>query len=134
MLNKKIALVVLTGLFAGVASAAPAKPSLEETIKKRIEPRLGKGVKIESIKKTQYSGLYEVRANGDVIYTDEAGEYLFLGHVIDVKSQRNLTKERVDEINMINFADLPFQHALKLVKGDGKRTIAIFEDPTCGYC
>jgi thiol:disulfide interchange protein DsbC len=137
MLKTKLTLLLLAGLSASTAvvSAAPAaKASLEETIRKRIEPRLGKDVKIESIKKTPYSGLYEVRAHGDIIYTDQAGEYLFFGQVIDVKSQRNLTKARVDEINMINFADLPFQHALKLVKGDGKRTMAIFEDPNCGYC
>ncbi|NHZ33943.1 DsbC family protein [Massilia rubra] len=138
MTKSKLALFVLAALSATVANAAPAptpaKASLEETIRKRIEPRLGKDMKIDSIKKTPYSGLYEVRANGDIIYTDEAGEYLIFGQVVDVKTQRNLTKERVDEINMINFADLPFQHALKLVKGDGKRTIAIFEDPNCGYC
>lgn len=135
MLNTKFALVVLTTLSAGIASAAaPSKTSVEDNIRKRIEPRLGKDVKIESIKKTPYSGLYEVRAHGDIIYTDEAGEYLFFGQVINVQTQRNLTKERVDEINMINFSELPFQHALKLVKGDGKRTMAIFEDPNCGYC
>ncbi|NHZ44807.1 DsbC family protein [Massilia aquatica] len=138
MMKSKLALFVLAGLSATAASAAPApvaaKASQEEIIRKRIEPRLGKDVKIESIKKTPYSGLYEVRAHGDILYTDEAGEYLIFGQVIDVKSQRNLTKERVDEINMIKFSELPFQHALKLVKGDGKRTIAIFEDPNCGYC
>jgi thiol:disulfide interchange protein DsbC len=103
MFKNTLALFMLAGLSATVAGAAaapaPAKASLEETIRKRIEPRLGKDVKIESIKKTPYSGLYEVRAHGDIIYTDEAGEYLIFGQVVDVKTQRNLTKERVDEIN-----------------------------------
>ncbi|NHZ81563.1 thioredoxin fold domain-containing protein [Massilia sp. CCM 8695] len=131
MLNKKIALLVLTGLFAGAVSA---KPSVEETIRKRVEPKLGKDVKIESIRKTPYSGLYEIRAHGDIIYTDKRGKYLIFGQVVNTQSQRNLTKERVEQINMIKFNELPFEHALKLVKGDGKRMMAIFEDPNCGYC
>ncbi|MDQ1924361.1 DsbC family protein [Massilia pseudoviolaceinigra] len=131
MLNKKFALLVMTGLFAGAASA---KPTVEETIRKRVEPKLGKDVKIESIKKTPYSGLYEIRAHGDILYTDKQGKYLFFGQVINTKTQRNLTKERVEQINMIKFNELPFEHALKLVKGDGKRMMAIFEDPNCGYC
>ncbi|MCE3606966.1 DsbC family protein [Massilia sp. P8910] len=131
MLNKKFALLVLTGLFAGTAGA---KPTVEETIRKRVEPKLGKDVKIESIKKTPYGGLYEIRAHGDIVYTDKRGKYLFFGNVINAQTQRNLTKERVEQINMIKFSDLPFEHALKQVKGDGKRMIAIFEDPNCGYC
>ena len=134
MLKNKFALLVLAGVCAGVAGAASAKATVEETIRKRVEAKLGKGVKIETIKKTPYSGLYEIRAHGDIIYADKEGKYLFFGQVIDAESQRNLTKERVEQINMIKFDELPFEHALKLVKGDGKRVMAIFEDPNCGYC
>ena len=46
----------------------------------------------------------------------------------------DLTKERLDDINRIKFSDLPLQNAVKLVKGNGKRVIAVFEDPNCGFC
>ncbi len=131
MLKTKLALVALSTL---VASCVAAEPPVEATIKKVLEPRLGNGVKIESIKETPYSGLYEVRAGGDILYTDKKGEYIFIGQVFNAKTSQNLTKERLDEINKIKFSDLPLQSALKLVKGDGKRVIAIFEDPNCGYC
>lgn len=131
MLKHKITMLAAMGL---IASCVNAETALEANIKKVVEPHLGKGVKIETVKKTPYAELYEIRANGEILYTDKTGKYIFIGQVYDAKSSENLTKARLDEINMIKFDELPLQHALKLVKGDGKRKIAIFEDPNCGYC
>jgi len=126
----KLAVLLATGL---ITSCVGAQNSVEATIKKNIEPRLG-GAKIESIKQTPYGGLYELRVAGDILYTDKKGEYLIIGHVYDAKTTRDLTRERIDDINKIKFSDLPFDSAIKQVKGDGKRVIAVFEDPNCGYC
>lgn len=131
MQKSKIALLLLTGL---IAACAGAETPLEANIKKAVEPRLGNGVKVDSVKETPYGGLYEVRAGGDILYTDKKGEYLFIGHVYNAKTAQDLTKLRIDEINKIKFTDLPFELAMKTVKGDGKRMMAIFEDPNCGYC
>lgn len=130
MLKTKVAVLLATGL---LASCVEAQNATEATIKKALEPRLG-GAKIESIRETPYSGLYEVRVAGDILYTDKKGDYLFIGHVYDTKTSTNLTRARVEEINKIKFSELPFQMALKQVKGNGKRVIAVFEDPNCGYC
>jgi thiol:disulfide interchange protein DsbC len=131
MLKSKLLVLALAGM---VGACTAAEPSVEATIKKVLEPRIGEGVKIDSVKETPYAGLYEVRAGGDIIYTDKKGEYIIMGQVFHAASARNLTKERLDEINRIKFSDLPTEHALKTVKGNGKRVIAIFEDPNCGYC
>jgi len=130
MFKTKFALLLATGL---ITSCVGAQNSVEATIKKNIEPRLG-GAKIESIKETPYGGLYELRVAGDIMYTDKKGEYLVIGHVYDAKTTRDLTSERIQEINKIKFSDLPLSSAIKQVKGDGKRVIAVFEDPNCGYC
>jgi thiol:disulfide interchange protein DsbC len=130
MVKSKLAVLLAAGL---VTSCVGAQNSVEATIKKNIEPRLG-GAKIESIKETPYGGLYELRVAGDILYTDKKGEYLVVGHVYDAKTTRDLTRERIDDINKIKFSDLPLGDALKQVKGDGKRVIAVFEDPNCGYC
>jgi thiol:disulfide interchange protein DsbC len=119
---------------AMVAACVGAETSVEATIKKNLEPRLGNGVKVDGVKETPYSGLYEVRIGGDVHYTDKTGTYLFMGQIINLKTQTNVTQERIDELNKIKFSDLPLEMALKTVKGNGKRVIAIFEDPNCGYC
>ena len=130
MLRTKIAVLMATGLIAGCVDA---QNTAETNIRKNIEPRLG-GAKIDSIKETPYSGMYELRVGSDILYTDKKGEYLFIGQVYEAKTTRNLTRERIDELNKIKFSDLPLNMALKQVKGDGKRVIAVFEDPNCGYC
>jgi thiol:disulfide interchange protein DsbC len=131
MFKSKIALLLLT---AGMAACVGAETPVEANIKKMVEPRLGDGVKIESVKETPYAGLYEIHAAGDILYTDKKGEFLVVGHVYDMKTAQDLTKVRIDEINKVKFSDLPLGMALKTVKGDGKRVIAVFEDPNCGYC
>ena len=127
----KFAAVLLSALDAATAFAESAQ---EAAIRKTIEPRLGEGVKVDSVIKTPYGGLYEVRAGGDIFYTDAKADYLFIGRVIDAKTSVDYTRARVDEINKIKFSDLPLDSAVKVVKGNGKRVIAVFEDPNCGYC
>ena len=127
----KIALLLMSAL---VGSCVNAETPVEANIKRLIEPRLGPNVKVDSIKETPYSGLYEIKTNGEIMYTDKSAKYLFIGHVFDSVTSQNLTKERLDEINKIKFSELPFDSAVKIVKGNGKRVIAIFEDPNCGYC
>jgi thiol:disulfide interchange protein DsbC len=130
MFKSKLAVLLATGL---IASCVGAETPVEANIKKALEPRLG-GAKIESVKETPYAGLYEVRVAGDILYTDKKGEYLVIGHVYDAKTSQDLTRARIDDINKIKFSDLPLDQAIKQVKGDGKRVIAVFEDPNCGYC
>jgi thiol:disulfide interchange protein DsbC len=131
MRKSKIALLLLSVL---MASCVSAETPTEESIKKLVEPRLGQGVKVESVKATPYSGLYEVRIGNEILYTDKTATYLFSGHIFNLTTSTDLTKERVDEISKIKFSDLPLDKAIKTVKGDGKRVIAVFEDPNCGYC
>lgn len=111
-----------------------AETAQEAAVKKLVEPRLGEGTKVDSVTKTPYSGLFEVRVGADILYTDEKAQYLFVGNVFDTKTGTNYTKIRVDEVSKIKFSDLPLESAVKMVKGDGKRVIAVFEDPNCGYC
>ncbi|QNA90950.1 DsbC family protein [Massilia sp. Dwa41.01b] len=130
MVKTKIAALLALGM---MASCVGAENSAEANIRKNIEPRLG-GAKIQSIRQTPYSGLYELRVGGDILYADKKGQYLFIGHVYDAKSSQNLTRTRMEQLSKVKFSDLPLDLALKQVKGDGKRTIAVFEDPNCGYC
>lgn len=131
---KTIKNLAATALLAISTMSAFAQAGPEAGIKKTLEPRLGDGVQIDSVTKTPYSGLYEVRIQNDIFYTDAKGEYLFLGRIVDTKTFEDHTKARLDKINQIKFSELPFDSALKMVRGNGKRVIAVFEDPNCGYC
>ena len=119
---------------AAASSHSAAASQNDPAFIKMIETRLGQGAKVDAVSKTPYSGLYEIKVNGDIAYVDEKADYLFMGNVIDLKTHQDMTKAKQDEMNRVVFADLPFNLAIKQVKGDGKRVIAIFEDPNCGYC
>jgi len=126
---------VLLSLSVLMASCVGAQnPPDTEAIKKLIEPRLGANVKVESVKETPYPGLFEVRIGSDILYTDKTATYLVNGHLFNLTTGADLTRERIDEITKIKFSDLPLDKAIKTVKGNGSRVIAVFEDPNCGYC
>ncbi len=106
----------------------------EANIKKLLQNRLGAEAPVESVTKTPYSGLYEVKVGSELIYTDAEAKYVFIGRVLETETSRDLTQARLDELNKIKFSDLPLDLAAKTVKGNGKRVVAVFEDPNCGYC
>lgn len=115
-------------LFFAVAAHAD-----EASVKRAVEARFS-GIKVESVAKTPYFGLYEMLVGGEIIYTDEKVNYIFNGTVIDAKTQRNLTEERLQKLSVIKFEDLPLDIAIKQVSGNGKRVVAVFSDPFCPFC
>lgn len=97
----------------------------EESVQNVIEQKLG--MKVDSVVKTDYLGLYEVLANGQLFYTDKDGSSFIVGNIIDGKSRENITAKR-------SIALLPFELAIKQVRGNGQKTLVTLEDPNCGYC
>jgi len=89
---------------------------------------------IDEINSTPMKGLYEVRVGTDLYYSDAEGNYLIQGELIDLKARRNLTEDRINKLTAVSFDSLPLKDAFTLVRGDGSRKLAVFEDPNCGYC
>ncbi|MEI7612681.1 MAG: DsbC family protein [Betaproteobacteria bacterium] len=104
----------------------------EASVKRAIEAKLGG--KVTSVTKSPYLGLYEVYAEGQILYTDDKISAILAGTLIDGKTLKNVTAERMQKLTAIKFSDLPIELAVKQVRGDGKRVMATFEDPNCGYC
>ncbi len=94
-----------------------------------------KDLHIKSVHKTNFGDLYEVvLANNDIFYTNADTSISIIGHVIDNRNMSDVTQARLDELSTVDFKSLPLNQSFKLVKGEGKRAIALFEDPNCGYC
>lgn len=126
---------ILSRLLAGVLLlAAGAALAGEADIRKNLAARIPQFAKIDEVRPAAMPGLWEVRVGFDIFYTDEQGNYLLQGHLIDVKARRNLTEERVDKLSQVDFDKLPLKDAFTIVRGNGKRRLAVFEDPNCGYC
>ncbi len=127
----KTTMATLLLLCSGLSLAETAQ---EAAIKKSVISNFREGVKVDSVAKTPYAGLFEVRVGSEIFYTDEKGQYLFFGNIVEGRSGTDLTKQRTDELSKVKFSDLPLDLALKMVKGNGKRVFATFEDPNCGPC
>lgn len=109
-------------------------PAVESAIRKNLPERLANFPKIDEVARTPLPGIYEVRSGSDLFYTDADGSYVFTGELMDTRNRRNLTAERMDKLLAIDFDDLPVKDAFVVVRGNGKRKLAVFEDPNCGYC
>ena len=125
----KLALIVATTSLT--LSAAMAQ---EASIRKNLSERLPNLPKIDEVSKTPMNGLFEIRMGNEVMYSDAGGNFLVQGALIDVKQKRNLTEERMDKLSAIPFDQLPMKTAFTQVRGNGKRKLAVFADPNCGYC
>jgi thiol:disulfide interchange protein DsbC len=115
--------------------AAPAFP--DNSADSKIAARLAKvlpGYKIDSIRETPVTGLYEVTMGPRVVYVSGDGRYLVEGRMIDLVRRTDLTapqeaearKRTVDGIgedNMIIFAPPHYRH-----------TVTVFTDLDCPYC
>lgn len=115
-----------------VAPVAFAASRPESVIKGHFKTYLGQ--EPDEVRKTEYGNLYEVRMGTDIVYSDPAGLYLIAGNVIDLRTKKNLTEERTDQISKIDFKSLPKNLAIKIVKGNGSAEMAVFSDPNCGHC
>ena len=121
---------LLIFIYSGIANAD------EASLKKSLAPYFP-NEKIEVLKKIPSLQLYEITVGDQILYVDEKAKYLFSGHLFDLKNEKNLTEERLQEIKSARKVDinsLPFEYAIQEVKGNGKRKLVIFSDPNCGYC
>jgi thiol:disulfide interchange protein DsbC len=139
---RKLLSFVLAGAFLALATlAVPAGAADIEAIRKLAQQRLshsdeeGGNVSIKSVRATPYFGLYEiVTEDNKLVYTDENVNYLVSGRIYDMKTLKDLTAPRLEEITAIKFDSLPLDLAIKSVKGNGKRKLVVFSDSDCPFC
>lgn len=113
--------------------AAATAQADETAVRKQYQALFPKAV-IESVQRGPVPGLYEVFSDGRIHYVDDDVSHLIQGSIYDVKTRKNLTEERLQKLTALPFNQLPFDLAIKYVKGEGKRQLAVFEDPDCPYC
>ena len=123
------ALIGSTSLAAGDDIPPEIAAKIRATLHERIPD-----LRVESIHKSPLAGLYELNTGSELLYTNDAGTLIFAGRVIDTKSREDLTAARWNDLHAIDFNSLPFDLAIKTVRGDGSRKLAVFADPLCPYC
>jgi len=129
---KRLILLAAASVLLGAAAATLAD---DDQVRRAFEAR-HPGVKVDKVTKTPYGGLYELLIGDEIVYTDEKADYLFIGRVIDTRTRIDLTEQRVDKLTAVDlkWTDLPLDQAVKTVRGNGKRVMAVFSDPHCPAC
>lgn len=127
MLKNIVAALLLS---AAALNANAGEPEIRKALQ-----ALYPDAKVESVSKTQFAGLYEVFVEGQIFYTDENFNYFIAeGRLIDAKSKRDLTASRLEALTRVDFDSLPLDQAIKVVRGNGSRKVAVFSDPDCPFC
>lgn len=128
-LSWRLASALLLALAAtGLAQAGEAE------IRKALAERLADLGKVDEVTKLPIAGLYEVRVGTEIYYTDETGNYLIEGQLLETKTRTNLTEARIAKLTAIDVSSLPLKDAIVWKQGDGSRKLVVFADPNCGYC
>ncbi|MBW8831312.1 MAG: DsbC family protein [Burkholderiales bacterium] len=127
---------ILLAVFSAGAFAASMQNAFADdaAIRKNIAERFPDWPKVDEISKTPIPGIYELRFGTDIFYTDEQGNHVIEGTVMETKSHTNLTEARISKLTAIDFASLPLKDAIVWKQGTGARKLVIFADPNCGYC
>lgn len=123
-------LLIGLGAFAVAQSvfATPATDAMLQKLKKTYP-----NIAFTQVNETPTPGIYEAIFGTDLLYVESSGTYFF-PTMVNMITKTNLGDERRDELNKIDFSELPLKDAIKTVRGNGSRKMAVFADPNCGYC
>lgn len=129
MIKRALLLPLLAALAAPTLALEEAPAKIADKFK-AMYPNTA----FKDIRKSQLSGIYEVVMGDNIAYTDESGRYFIFGHLYDMQEQVDITAKRRQESRKTEFPTQLLGNALKQVKGDGSRLLAVFTDPDCPYC
>ncbi len=130
-----LCLCLALALPVSAQDAAKSDPAAKElaAVKQALALKFP-GAPISNVSKSPYFGLYEAQLDDRVLYTDGKVNYVIVGSVYDTGTRTNLTEQRMKRMNRLVWDTLPLELAMKKVKGDGSRKLAIFSDADCPYC
>ena len=126
--------VCAVAMALGTASAASTAFAQEAVIRRNLAERMPDLPKIDEITRTPIPALYELTIGPDIFYSDEQGNYLLQGNIVDTRTRVDLTQARIDKLTAVDFAALPLKDAIVWKQGTGASKMAVFADPNCGYC
>jgi len=95
-------------------------------------------IAIKNISVSSAKYLFEVfvETNGKkaIVYIDFPKKHLFTGSLYQINGKKNLTQERLSEINTVNVSQIPLGDAIVLGEKKAKYRAIVFTDPDCPFC
>lgn len=117
--------------------AIPFVATAGEQEEKQIKAELVRAfpeLKSAIVKPSPVSGMYEVEADSRIFYTTGDGRYLFMGDVMELRAQTNITEIRRAAIRTRLLNEVGEQNMIVIGPDKPKRTLTVFTDVDCGYC
>lgn len=124
---KKIIICAFAGLFSSFSLANV------ETVSQNLKQNFP-DIPAHKIAPTEMKGIYSLIVEDDIYYVNEDAQHILGGPMLRLKDSKNLTQQLERQQVQVDWKKLPLENAIKMVKGDGKRQLAIFSDPNCPYC
>ena len=83
------------------------------------------------ISPVKYLWEVSIKSNGNkgLVYIDLPKKHLFSGSLIEIKGKKNLTQERLSEINKVNVSQIPLKDALVMGDKNARHKVIVFDDP-----
>jgi thiol:disulfide interchange protein DsbC len=113
----------------GAPTAVAGDPGMMATLR-GLYPQ----TQFKEVNRTNVPGVFEVVMGQNVAYVDQTGRYFFFGRMFDMQTQQDLTSGKLEDSGRIDMSQLKKEDAIKVVKGNGKRTLYVFSDPDCPFC
>jgi len=117
------------GVAAPATNGAATKTDPRAIIVKKID-----GIRLEDVRMSPVSGMYEVTKDADISYLSADGRYAILGDLIDLDTDANISENRRRGIRARMLETVPESEMLVFSPKDPKYTITVFTDIDCGYC
>jgi thiol:disulfide interchange protein DsbC len=132
---KSMKYLVAAGLLSCLSVSFAAENTASSDITRLLKSRLG-NAPVSAPLETPVKGIYQTSFGSKIAYLTADGRYVFIGDMIDLQTQQNLTelsrrsvsKETIDAVDLKHLAVFPSKLS------ETKAVLNVFTDTSCPYC
>jgi thiol:disulfide interchange protein DsbC len=121
-------MICTLGLAASAGAAEPPDP------RAALLKRLPAGSKLEDLRPSPISGIYEFTQGTTVNYLTADGKYFIDGSLYDMDSRENLTEVLRTRARLAMISAVPESQMLIFAPKNTLYTVTVFTDVDCAYC